>query len=69
MMETHKTRPVIDARHLTRIFRLGDSEVIGINDIGLNVAPGELVVLKGNPFISHRRSGSSHPGVSECFGS
>jgi putative ABC transport system ATP-binding protein len=48
MMETHKTRPVIDARHLTRIFRLGDSEVIGINDIGLNIAPGELVVLKGN---------------------
>jgi ABC-type lipoprotein export system ATPase subunit len=24
--------PVIDARHLTRIYRLGDSEVIGIND-------------------------------------
>jgi putative ABC transport system ATP-binding protein len=47
-MAKHKTRPVIDARHLTRIYRLGHSEVIGINDIGLDIAPGELVVLKGN---------------------
>jgi ABC-type lipoprotein export system ATPase subunit len=47
-MAKHKTRPVIDARHLTRIYRLGDSEVIGINDISLDIAPGELVVLKGN---------------------
>ena len=47
-MAKHKTRPVIDARHLTRIYRLGDSEVIGINDIGLDIVPGELVVLKGN---------------------
>lgn len=47
-MTEHNTRPVIDARHLTRIYKLGDSEVIGINDIGLDIAPGELVVLKGN---------------------
>jgi putative ABC transport system ATP-binding protein len=31
-----------------RIYRLGNSEVIGINDMGLDIAPGELVVLKGN---------------------
>ena len=43
-----KTRPVISARHLTRIYRMGNSEVIGINDISLNISPGELVVLKGN---------------------
>jgi putative ABC transport system ATP-binding protein len=50
-METkteHKTRPVIDAQHLTRIYRMGNSEVIGINDINLSIAPGEMVVLKGN---------------------
>jgi putative ABC transport system ATP-binding protein len=47
-MTEHKTRPVIDARHLTRIYRMGDSEVIGINDVSLNIAPGELVVLKGD---------------------
>jgi putative ABC transport system ATP-binding protein len=47
-MAKHNNRPVIDARHLTRIYKLGDSEVIGINDIGLDIAPGELVVLKGN---------------------
>jgi len=47
-MTKQKKRPVIDARHLTRTYRLGDSEVVGINDIGLDIAPGELVVLKGN---------------------
>jgi putative ABC transport system ATP-binding protein len=47
-MIKHKTNPVIEARNLTRIYTLGDSEVIGINDIGLDIAPGELVVLKGN---------------------
>ncbi|MBW1727374.1 MAG: ABC transporter ATP-binding protein [Deltaproteobacteria bacterium] len=47
-MAKNNNRPVIHARHLTRIYRLGDSEVIGINDIGLDIAPGELVVLKGN---------------------
>jgi putative ABC transport system ATP-binding protein len=47
-MTKHKTNPVIEARNLTRIYSLGDSEVIGINDIGLDIAPGELVVLKGN---------------------
>ena len=47
-MATHKTTPVINARHLTRVYTLGDSDVIGINDIGLDIAPGELVVLKGN---------------------
>jgi ABC-type lipoprotein export system ATPase subunit len=48
MMTEYKTRPVIDARHLTRIYKLGGSEVIGINDINLDIIPGELVVIKGN---------------------
>ena len=47
-MAEPKTKRVIDARHLTRIYRLGDSDVIGINDIGLDIVTGELVVLKGN---------------------
>ena len=47
-MAKHNIRPVIHARHLMRIYRLGNREVIGINDIDLNIAPGELVVLKGN---------------------
>jgi ABC-type lipoprotein export system ATPase subunit len=33
---------------LTRIYPLGDSFVVGINQVNLDVAPGELVVLKGN---------------------
>ena len=27
---------------------MGDSEVVGIDDVSLDIAPGELVVLKGN---------------------
>ena len=41
-------RSVISARGLTRIYTLGDSEVIGINQVDLEIAAGELVVLKGN---------------------
>jgi putative ABC transport system ATP-binding protein len=44
----HKIRSVIQAQHLTRIYRMGNSEVIGINDVNLDIAQGELVVLKGN---------------------
>jgi len=36
------------ARKLTRLYPLGDSTVVGINDVDLAIAPGELVVLKGN---------------------
>lgn len=48
MVPEHKTKPIINAKNLTRIYRMGDSEVTGINDIGLDIASGELVVLKGN---------------------
>ena len=50
-METekeHRTKSVIHARHLTRIYKMGDSEVVGIDDVNLDIAPGELVVLKGD---------------------
>ena len=46
-MESHHSIPIIFARGLTRIYTLGDSEVIGISQIDLEVAAGELVVLKG----------------------
>jgi ABC-type lipoprotein export system ATPase subunit len=39
---------VISAKGLTRIYTLGDSEVIGISQIDLEIAAGELVVLKGD---------------------
>ena len=47
-MNPEKPQPVISARRLTRIYPLGDSEVIGINQVDLEIAAGELVVLKGN---------------------
>ena len=46
---THESsRTVISAEKLTRIYKLGDSEVIGISHVDLDIAGGELVVLKGN---------------------
>ena len=47
-MKPNSTRYVIEAENLTRIYTLGDSEVIGINAVDLRIAAGELVVLKGN---------------------
>lgn len=44
-----KTRePVIHSRGLTRIYPLGESSVVGIAGVDLEVAAGEVVVLKGN---------------------
>jgi putative ABC transport system ATP-binding protein len=48
IMKPNLTRPVIEARNLTRIYALGDSEVIGLNAVDLRIAAGELVVLKGD---------------------
>jgi ABC-type lipoprotein export system ATPase subunit len=47
-MDSDKLQPVISAIGLTRLYKLGDSEVIGINQVDLEIAAGELVVLKGN---------------------
>ncbi len=47
-MKPNSTRPVIEASNLTRIYALGDSEVIGLNAVDLRIAAGELVVLKGD---------------------
>ena len=48
-MPTHSdnTPPVISAQKLTRIYSLGDSEVVGIHQADFEIAAGELVVLKG----------------------
>jgi len=40
--------PIITSRSLSRIYRLGGFEVVGLKDISLEIAPGEFVVLKGN---------------------
>jgi ABC-type lipoprotein export system ATPase subunit len=47
-MQSIPTEKLIDAKHLTRIYALGDTEVIGINAVHLQIKAGELVVLKGN---------------------
>jgi ABC-type lipoprotein export system ATPase subunit len=47
-MEPIESRVVIDAKDLTRIYTLGDSQVVGINQVDLTISAGELVVLKGD---------------------
>ena len=39
---------LIRAHQLTRIYPMGRSDVIGINRLDLQIAPGELVVIKGD---------------------
>jgi putative ABC transport system ATP-binding protein len=47
-MNPETSQPVISAKGLTRLYKLGDSEVVGINRVDLEIPAGELVVLKGN---------------------
>ena len=47
-MNPDTSHPVIFSKGLTRIYKLGDSEVIGISQVDLEIAAGELIVLKGN---------------------
>ena len=47
-MKPNSTRPVINAKNLTRVYTLGESQVIGLNAVDLLIPSGELVVLKGN---------------------
>ena len=47
-MPDRSKQPLIQARGLTKIYRLGATEVVGLNNIDLDLSAGELVVLKGN---------------------
>jgi putative ABC transport system ATP-binding protein len=40
-------KAVISAQGLTRIYSLGSTEIVGVQDINLDISKGELVVLKG----------------------
>ena len=46
-MTPEKTKPIIVAEKLTRIYSLGDSDVVGIQRLDFEIAGGELIVLKG----------------------
>ncbi len=47
LMKTESHGLLIVAHELTRIYRMGANEVVGINAVDLNIGSGELVVLKG----------------------
>ncbi|UCG08563.1 MAG: ABC transporter ATP-binding protein [Desulfobacterales bacterium] len=46
-MTLENSQPIIIAKGLTRIYPLGDSEVIGIKNVDLEIGAGEIVVIKG----------------------
>jgi putative ABC transport system ATP-binding protein len=46
-MKYFPEKPLISAEGLTRIYSLGSTEIIGIQDINLEISKGELVVLRG----------------------
>lgn len=39
--------PIIIAKALSRIYSVGDTQVVGIRDVDLSIAPAELLVVKG----------------------
>jgi ABC-type lipoprotein export system ATPase subunit len=47
-MQPHNEAPLIKAQDLTRTYRLGNTEFIGINQLNFEIAGGEMVVLKGD---------------------
>lgn len=47
-MSTSLPRPLITARDLTRMYRLGAAEVVGVNSLCLDIGEGEMVAIKGN---------------------
>jgi len=47
-MDPQNLPPIIKAQDLTRTYRLGNTEVIGINQLNFEIAGGEMVVLKGD---------------------
>jgi putative ABC transport system ATP-binding protein len=46
-MNHRPEQPLISAQELTRIYSLGSTEIIGVQDINLEISKGELVVLRG----------------------
>jgi putative ABC transport system ATP-binding protein len=42
-----KEKALISAEGLTRVYSLGSAEIIGVQDIDLEISKGEMVVLKG----------------------
>ena len=46
-MQSENSLPVIVAKKLTRIYSLGNSEVVGINHVNFEIAAAELIVFKG----------------------
>ncbi|HMK87612.1 MAG TPA: ABC transporter permease [Steroidobacteraceae bacterium] len=42
------SQPLIELRHVTRIYSLGDTEVRALDDVSLTIAPGEFIAIMGS---------------------
>jgi putative ABC transport system ATP-binding protein len=47
-MDKTSDNPLIVAQSLTRIYKLGATNVVGIQDVDLHIPGGEMVIIKGN---------------------
>lgn len=47
-MKALTNHPLIKTQKLTRTYSVGSSDVVGVEDIDLEIAPGDMVVMKGN---------------------
>jgi putative ABC transport system ATP-binding protein len=47
-MNKTSDNPLIVAQSLTRIYKLGSTNVVGIQDVDLHIPGGEMVIIKGN---------------------
>jgi ABC-type lipoprotein export system ATPase subunit len=46
-MDFSTTEPLILARQLTRVYHMGQSSVVGLQDVSIDIDEGDFIVLKG----------------------